>query len=423
MINIVLLGYFALIGLAGVLRWRYRIWLLLLLGTLGAVAFEWQHFKFARAQFPLYTKEVAARLRARPWPSDPADVARLIASFKAIGDVRDSSVLRQLYQLEVARGLAGEQPERFGTVAEALVWNPPDIAPGAPTTTWHESVKSDRRALNGMLEVQSPRVSGWPTEMARDAPVGDNAREVAPGVWIAPKPTNPLVGTLRFPLSVHHHGKARIADAHLTVVVSDQRRPAGAEAKSPSFSCQAPLHDVKPGDTRWISCDVIVGIGSDKVIHRLLDQIERLRAGQLFAQVRVGGELDASVRQVPEAETFIAEEIDHLRELKEEDKQMVARREALVPRLQLALILGAIFGAGVVIPGLKGRSLSVGVTLALAFAGAAVALAVGIVDATRTPNVRGWELIIGVFAATEYGAPFLGGLLFGNLVYLRQKNA
>lgn len=50
LLEIVILRYTILMALATVLRWRYRIWLVLVLVTLGAVAFEWQHLRFARAQ-------------------------------------------------------------------------------------------------------------------------------------------------------------------------------------------------------------------------------------------------------------------------------------------------------------------------------------------------------------------------------------
>ena len=72
---------------------------------------------------------------------------------------------------------------------------------------------------------------------------------------------------------------------------------------------------------------------------------------------------------------------------------------------------------------LFGRSLSVGATLATATAGGVLAFVVGIVEAYQAQGVGGWELIIAALAAFEYGTPFIGGLLFGNLVYLRQKNS
>jgi hypothetical protein len=419
-INLIFLGYLALMGLAAVLRWRYRVWLLLVLGTLVAVVVDWLYVGLERAKAPLYTKEVAAELRARPWPADPADLARLIASFKAIGDFQDANVLRPLYQLEVARGLAGELPERFGTVAEALAWKPADTAPHTRTSTWREGMNAERRALNGMLEVKVPRVSAWPPELARDAPLGEGARQVAPGVWIVPKQTNTLVGTLRFPLSVYHRGKVGITTAYLTVFVSQPGR--AADARSPGF-CHATLQDVAPGETRWISCDLTVGTKSEPAIHSLLDKIEQLRAGELSIGVRVGGELDASVRKVPDAEPLIPGEIQRLQELKQQDKQMMARRRERVPILLILLFHGSIFALGFLIPGLAKRSLSVVATLAFALAGGAVAFVAGLVFAARTPGVRGWELIIAVITTLAYGGLFIGGLLFGNLVYLRQKNS
>jgi hypothetical protein len=221
-------------------------------------------------------------------------------------------------------------------------------------------------------------------------------------------------------LSVHHRGTARIAAAYLTIVVSNQPLTV-AESRSSSFSCHATLHNVAPGETRWVSCDLTVGIGDRQAISRVLDEIERLRAGDLSAHLHVEGELDASIRQVPDAEPLIAEEIRHLQQIKEDDKKMIARRNVLVPRLGLLLLLYSVFVAGGALPGLFGRSPSAPATLGLAFAGAAVAFAVGMVDATRTPGVRGWELIVAVFTSVEYGVPFVAGMLFGNLVYLRQR--
>jgi hypothetical protein len=415
------LGYLALIALAAVLRWRYRTWLLLLLGALGAVAFAWQRVRFAREQLPVYRKEVAATLKARPCPSDPAELARLIASFKAIGDVDDANLLSQVYRLEVAHQLAGEPEVHFGTVAEAIAVKPRNGASGTSMNAWLETEKAERSALNAMLEVQAPRVSGWPPELARDAPPGAGAREIATGVWIWPKEAGSPVGILRFPLSVHNRGTVPIAEARLTVMVHDPRPEVVAGSRPSGFSCRATLEDVAQGETRWMSCDLTVGIGSQRVIRRLLDQIERLRAGELTAQVHAGGDLDASVRSVPDAEPLIAGEVERLQELKEDDQRMEARRRTLGSPLQMGLILSSVFVAGVVIPGLFGRCLSVWATLALVFAGAAVAFALGIADALRTPGVGGWEVIIGVFTAVEFGVPFAGGLLFGNLVYWRQK--
>jgi hypothetical protein len=177
-IYIPILGYMALMGLAAMLRWRYKIWLLLLVGTLAALASGWLYFRFARAQAPLYSQEVAAKLRAQPWPGDPAELARLIASFKAIGDFDDSNSLRRLYRLEVAHQLAGEPDEHFGTVAEAIAGKLPDTGPRAPSNTSFEVPKAELRALNAMLEVRAPRVSEWPPELARDAPLAGGAREM-----------------------------------------------------------------------------------------------------------------------------------------------------------------------------------------------------------------------------------------------------
>jgi hypothetical protein len=406
-----------LIALAAVLRWRYRTWLLVLLGALGAAVFAWQHVRFAKEQLPVYRKEVAATLRARPCPFDPAELARLIASFKAIGDVDDANLLRQVYQLEVARQLAGEPEVHFGTVAEAAAVKPQNGASGGQINAWQETEKAERRALNSMLEVQAPRASGWPPELASDTPLGDGAREIATGVWIWPKQTGSPVGTLRLPLSVHNRGTVPIAEARLTVMVLDPRPASAAGSRPSGFSCRATLEDIAPGQTRWMGCDLTVGMGDQRVISRLLNQIERLRAGNLTAEVRAGGDLDASVRRVPDAEPVIAGEVQRLQELKEEDKRIEARRHTLGSPLKLGLILGSVFVAGVVIPGLFGRCLSPWVTLALVFAGAVVAFTVGF----RAPGVSGWEVIVGIFTAVEYGAPFAGGLLFGNLAYWRQE--
>jgi hypothetical protein len=67
--------------------------------------------------------------------------------------------------------------------------------------------------------------------------------------------------------------------------------------------------------------------------------------------------------------------------------------------------------------------LSAAATLALAIAGGAVALVFGWLVASHTNGVDGWQGIIAVFSSFEYGTPFVGGLLFANLVYLRQRTA
>lgn len=423
LLDTIILGYIVLMALAAALRWRYRTWLVLLLVTLGAVAFEWLHLRIARAQVPAYTEKLVTELRALPWPDKPGELAQLAASFRALGDWGDAGTLRRLYQLEVARGIAGEPPERFNSVAEALAWKPPDLASGAHTNVGLEGVMAERRAVKEMLDVQAPRVSGWPPEVARDMSLSEGSRELAPGVWIAPKPTNPLVGTLRFPISVHNRGEGRITNANLTVVVPEKADSGQAREKVTSFTCRATLQDIAAGETRLFGCALTVGMGDQRPLHRLLGDIEAFRAGELDVHVHVNGELDAALLQIPDAEPLIPDQIRHLQSLKESDKQRIARRNALGPNLANWLVFGAIFAVGALLPGLRGRCLSVVTTLALAFAGGTVGLVAGWLVASHTPGVNGWQPIIAVFSAVEYGAPFVGGMLFGNLVYLRQRTA
>lgn len=424
MIYAVFLGYAALIGLASALRWRYRTWLALLIVALGAVGLEWGQVRDARVltQAPVYAKDLVAGLRARPWPENPAELAQLIASFRALDDQHDTGQLRPLYRLQVAHGLAGEPVEHFGSVAEALAWRPPEEKPGALTSPGLEGKQAERRALMGMLEIEAPRVSGWPLELARDMPLEGGAQEIAPGVWLAPLPDNPHVGTLRFPVSAHHRGEGSIAVAQIKVLVHARTEADTPGGKRPIFTCHATLHDVAPGETHLFGCALKVSLGTDKrPLQRVLDNVEAFRAGALDVRVQAGGSLDSSLLKVPDADTLIPAELHHLAELKESDKQALARRDALAPTLALWLEFGAIFTAGMLFPGLRRRCLSAPATMGLAAGGFVAAMIAGWWIGARTPGVAGWELIIAVFAAFEYGVPFIGGLLFGNLTYVRQR--
>jgi len=425
MINNVLLAYAALLGLAAALRMRYRTWFALLLATLVALGLGWAYVRDARvvARAPAYTQDLIAGLRARPWPVQPAELAQLIASLRALNDLRDANALQPLYRLQVAHGLAGEPVEQFSSVSEALAWTPPP-KPGARSTPWSEEMRTERRALTGMLEAQAPRLSGWPPDLARDLPLKADASEIAPGVWLSPAPENHRVGTLQFPVSVHHRGAGAIAAAQINVVVQDPSAADAPGGRRPIFSCHAALRDLAPGETRVFGCALPVSLGTDRrPLQRVLDNIEAFRAGTLDVHILGGGTLDADLLKVPQADTLIAPELQHLEQLKESDKQALARRNAVEPYLALWLGFGTLFAAGMVFPGLRRGCLSVPATLALAAAGFAAALLGGWVLGTHTSGIAGWEPIVAIFSAFEFGMPFIGGLLFGNLLYLRQRVA
>jgi hypothetical protein len=426
MISAVVLGYAVLAGLAAALRWPYRIWLALLLAALGAVGFEWRQVRDASvlAQAPAYAQELLTSLRERPWPERPAELAQLIASFRALHDQNDANQLLPLYRLQVAHGLAGEPPERFGSVAEALAWKPPEPKPGANTSPWLEGMHAERRAIKEMLEIQAPRQAGWPPELARDMPLEEGAREIAPGVWLEAKAENPHVGTLRFPVSVHHRGEASIDVVHVTVLVQAPGEADQPGGRHPIFTCRATLHDFAPGETRLFSCPMTISLGTDKrPLQRALDHVEAFRSGALDVRMHAGGSLDSSLLKVPDADTLIAAQLQRWAQLKESDKQAQAHANAVAPSLERWLEFGAIFAAGMLFPGLRRGCLSAPITLALSAAGFIAAMIAGWWIGAHTPGVSGWEAIIAIFSAFEYGVPFIAGLLFGNLVYLRQRVA
>jgi len=426
MIHLFLLGYAALAGLAAVLRWRYRTWLALLVLALGAVGIAWAYVRdpHVLARAPAYSDELAASLRERPWPEGPAELARLIASFRALNDARDASRLQPFYRLQIAHGLAGEPVEHFGSVAEALAWVPPASRPGAHASPSVEDMHAEQRALQEMLEVQAPRLSGWPPELARDSPPEDAALEIAPGVWLTPMAQNPHVGAVRFALSAHHRGEGSIKVAYIGVLATPRTGQQASRGARPIFNCHGTLHDIAPGETRYFACMLKVGLGTDhRPLQQVLDRIEDFRADALEVHVHANGSLDAALLKVPDAEPLIAAELQRLAELRASDKLALARRNEVEPYLALCLATGAIFAAGMVLPGLRRRCLSAPLTLALAAAGFAVAMAAGWWTAEHTSGVRGWEAIIAIFSGCGYSAPFIAGLLFGNLIYIRQRAA
>ena len=426
MLYAIVLGYLALLGVASALRWRYRTWFAMLLLALVAMGLEWAyvHSPYALSRAPAYATDLAARLRAGRWPEQPAELARLIASFRALGVPDDVGRLQVLYRLQVAHGLAGEPVEKFGSVSEALSWNPPAPEPGTQTSPRLEQQDIERRIVKESLEIRAPRLSGWPPELARDTPLEEGAREVAPGVWLAPRPTNPHVGTARFALSARNRGGAAVAAASLTVLVHSRDASGAPGGNRPLLECHTNLRDVGPGETRLFACALPVSLGTDqRPLNRVLDMIEALRAGGVDARVRIGGSLDSSLFAVPKAAPVNATELDHLEELKQRDKEARARRDALSPALARWLVLGAIFAAGMSLPGWRRACLSLPVTAAFATSGVLAAASAGWWISALRPGARGWELIVAVFAAVQYGAPFIGGLLFGNLVYWRRRAA
>ena len=209
--------------------------------------------------------------------------------------------------------------------------------------------------------------------------------------------------------------------ADLTVVVTQKPDPDQPDRKTPSFRCATSLFDLLPGDARLFACTLPLASTNPRLVRNVVDAVEAFRGGGAGVEIRASGPLDPSVLSVPVVEPLIPEDLRQLALLQARDKRTEAQRETAGPRLFGWLRFAAIFVLGMLLPGMRGRSLSLSASVTLVFASAVLALMAAWRITRNAHTPLGWELIGIVMTAVTFFVPFVGGLMFGNLVCLRQR--
>jgi hypothetical protein len=428
----VFFGFPALFLLAWVLRWRYRIWLACFLSALAVLAGAalWLSGERDRKAEPAYAQSVLREWRARPWPADPREVARLIPVFHAAGGTADERTLRRMHRLSVEKAVAQDPPLSFPTVGDALAWrqsldNPKTNDPEARRQELKEIDAVGDRAVRNLLDVKFAGAPGeWPQELQAESPLLPGSRPLGGGLWIGPKGNRAGDSALQFPIRITRRGEGRIEDVDLFLIAYDPSEgdpPRARRQVHERFMCRVKLHDFAQGESRLFKCEVKIAQENSPGARRKIEDAGRFRAGALAIWPSIFGWLEYEPMKAS-AEPADPDAVRRMEELKASDRQSILWTAKLRGELIVWLQLVGVVTLGFVIPGLRGRAVSIFGILGLAVAGLGVGLAISWHYVNPHNASLGWEPILAILGAVIGDILLIGGVTLADVVFWRDRS-
>jgi hypothetical protein len=418
------IAYAALFALTSLARLRYRTLAGLLLVAAGALAatFAWLGNAKAHLRAPIIAKQAIAALHAQPWPASAQDLARLVASFRALGDVDDESAARFAYARAVEREIAGDPPLAFKSVDEGLAWIQSLPPHNRKFPEWREVEEIRQRVISRIIEVRFADTSaGWPSNLENAYALKPGSRLIARGLWAAnPDPSDRLI-SLQYALQVRNLGQGKIIQADVNY---REKLPPDADsgrgAARPRTFCSVHIVNLDAGESSYSKCSVQTFSLDTPQAARQLEHLDQLRAGAVVLEPMLGGSFKYTLTDPPQAEPFSNARAVEFAEQKTSDAARVRTQGRVRQQMGEWLIVLAVLGAGFALPGIRRRPIGLLGTFVLAVAGAAAILTYTSLAFTSQGMEKGWVPVIAFFVSLFYDAVLVGGVLLANLA-LQQR--
>ncbi len=429
-VNFALLAYTGVLALTRFARLHYRTLAALLLACTAALAaaYGWLGGAPGRVQAPGIRSEAIAALLAQPWPGSPGDLARLVSSFHALADTPDEAAARFTYTRDIERGIVGEPPLGFATVAQGLAWVRALPAHNDKSSEWRQIDAIRQRAVSRLLAVRFADTSGgWPESLAGVHALKPGSRLVDPGVWAADQGASGRMTNLQYALEVRNLGAGRISEVHITyrevgaapAEAGDEPRP--RSVARPRLFCVVHATDLDPGATAYSKCGLETLALNTPQAARQLEHLAQLRSGALTLEPMTAGAFDYAPARAPPAEPLPAARAVQFAAAKQSDAERLHEFAVLRESAREWLIALAVLGAGFALPGIRRRPIGLTGVALLAVLGAAASLAATYFYFRAQGMDRGWIPVISSFVSLFYAGVFLGGILLANLALLQQR--
>lgn len=429
------IAYAALLALTILVRPRYRTLAGLLLATAAVlgVTSVWLGNAKEHARAPTLARQAIDALHAQPWPATPQDLARLVASFRALGDKADESAVRFAYARSIERSIAGEPPLTFTTVDEALAWIRALPPHNDKSPEWREVEQVRQRAISTLIDVHFADTSGgWPPSLDKAYALRPGSRLVAPGVWAVDSDPSGRLVTLQYALQARNLGQGRIVQALINYrerALPEQLEPPtpprapGAGTRDPRTHeaarlrtfCTVHITNLDPGESSYSKCAIQTSALDTPQAARQLEHVAQLREGAIALDPMPGGSFQYTLTDPPQAEPFSSAHAVEFTEEKKNDAARIRNQRLLNTEVNGWLIVVAVFGAGFALPGIRRRPIGIIGTLVLAVVGAIAVFVCGIFAFTAQGMDKGWVPVISFFVALFCDAVLLGGVLLANL--------
>ncbi len=429
-VSLVATAYGALLALARFARLRYRTVAALLLACAAALAagYGWLGSARERVTAPRIRDGAIMALLKQPWPVSTGDLARLVSSFHALADSPDEAAARFGYTREVERGIVGQPPLTFATVADGLSWVRALPAHNDKSSEWREIDATRQQAVSKLLAVRFADTSGgWPQSLEKVYALKPGSRLVDPGVWAVEPGTGSRMTNLQYALEVRNVGEGRIAQAHITyreVLAASEDAAAAPRLRGVPrlrLYCAVHVQDLAPGSAAYNKCSVETQGLSTPQAARQLEHLAQLRSGAVALEPMPGGAFEYGPATAPPAEPLPEARAQEFAAARQADADYLHAQIVLRERLREWLIALAVLGAGFVIPGIRRRPIGLAGVAMLAAVGAVATLAVTCFYFKAQGMEKGWIPVIAFFVSIFYECVFLGGILLGNLVLWQHR--
>jgi hypothetical protein len=433
-IDLAVIAYGSLLALTIAARPRYRTLAGLLLVSAAALgaSYGWLGGAKERSQAPALASQAIEALHAQPWPTAPSDLARLVASFRALRDRTDEAAARFAYARAIERSIADEPPLAFSTVGQGLAWIRSLPPHNEQSSEWREIERIRQQAISRLIDVRFADTSdGWPASLDKPYGLRPGSRLVAPGVWAVDSGVSGRLVILQYALQIRNRGQGRIvqADVDYREALPSEPEPSSASPHTRDrgagrlrIYCSVHVVDLDAGASSYSKCAVESSPLDTPEAARQLEHLAQLREGAITLEPMTGGSFEYTLAHAPQAEPLDRARADDFAQARQLDASRIRDQGRLRGRIREWLIALAVLGIGYALPGIRRRPIGIIGTVALAVLGAVTAVASTFAYFRAQGMDAGWLPVISSFVSLFYEVVFVGGLLLANLV-LHQRNA